>query len=57
MVAGTSVSGRPSPPVGGDPVGVADPGSVFGDLAALGYDLGRFRPDHAGRYPYRGVAA
>lgn len=28
-------------------------GSVFADLAALGYDLGKFRPGHQGRYPYR----
>jgi hypothetical protein len=29
------------------------PGSVFADLAAFGYDLGKFRPDYAGRFPYR----
>jgi hypothetical protein len=28
-------------------------GSVFADLAALGYDPDRFRPDHPGRFPYR----
>lgn len=28
-------------------------GSVFADLAALGYDLDKFRPDYAGRFPYR----
>lgn len=28
-------------------------GSVFADLAAFGYDLGRFRPDYTGRFPYR----
>ncbi len=28
-------------------------GSVFADLAAFGYDLGKFRPDYAGRFPYR----
>ncbi|HET7717152.1 MAG TPA: hypothetical protein VFK86_16130 [Bauldia sp.] len=27
--------------------------SLFVDLSALGYDLGRFRPDYSGRYPYR----
>lgn len=27
--------------------------SVFADLAALGYDPGRFRPDYPGRFPYR----
>lgn len=35
--------GQPPPPAG----------SVFADLAALGYDLGKFRPDYAGRFPYR----
>jgi hypothetical protein len=29
------------------------PGSVFADLAAFGYDLGKFRPDYGGRFPYR----
>ena len=28
-------------------------GSVFADLTAFGYDLGKFRPDYAGRFPYR----
>lgn len=28
-------------------------GSVFADLSALGYDLGKFRPDYPGRLPYR----
>jgi hypothetical protein len=28
-------------------------GSVFTELADLGYDLGKFRPDYAGRFPYR----
>ena len=28
-------------------------GSVFADLAAFGYDLGKFRPDYGGRFPYR----
>jgi hypothetical protein len=28
-------------------------GSVFADLAAFGYDLGKFRPDYDGRFPYR----
>ena len=28
-------------------------GSLFADLAALGYDLGKFRPDYEGRFPYR----
>jgi hypothetical protein len=28
-------------------------GSVFTDLAGFGYDLGKFRPDYAGRFPYR----
>ena len=28
-------------------------GSVFADLAAFGYDLGKFRPDYSGRFPYR----
>jgi hypothetical protein len=27
--------------------------SVFVDLAVLGYDPGRFRPDYTGRFPYR----
>lgn len=27
--------------------------SVFAELQALGFDLGRFRPDGSGRYPYR----
>jgi hypothetical protein len=28
-------------------------GSTFADLAAMGYDLGKFRPDYDGRFPYR----
>ena len=28
-------------------------GSVFAELADLGYDLSKFRPDYAGRFPYR----
>jgi hypothetical protein len=28
-------------------------GTVFDDLSALGFDLGKFRPDYAGRFPYR----
>ena len=36
------------------PPAVASPaGSVFAELADLGYDLGKFRPDYAGRFPYR----
>ncbi len=27
--------------------------SVFTDLSAFGYDLGRFRPTYTGRFPYR----
>lgn len=27
--------------------------SVFADLQGLGYDLGKFRPDYTGRFPYR----
>lgn len=26
---------------------------VFTELQALGFDLGKFRPDYAGRFPYR----
>jgi len=28
-------------------------GSVFADLEGFGYDLGKFRPDYSGRFPYR----
>ena len=27
--------------------------SVFAELAGLGYDLGKFKPDYVGRFPYR----
>jgi hypothetical protein len=27
--------------------------SVFADLQGLGFDLGKFRPDYTGRFPYR----
>lgn len=28
-------------------------GSVFADLTALGFDLGKFEPAFSGRFPYR----
>jgi hypothetical protein len=28
-------------------------GSVFEELEAIGYDLDKFRPPYAGRFPYR----
>lgn len=28
-------------------------GSVFDDLTALGFDLGKFEPAFSGRFPYR----
>ena len=28
-------------------------GTVFDELSALGFDLGKFRPDYTGRFPYR----
>ena len=28
-------------------------GSVFDDLSALGFDLGKFEPAFTGRFPYR----
>ncbi|MCB1498316.1 MAG: hypothetical protein KDK07_00765 [Bauldia sp.] len=32
---------------------VIDEGTVFDELSALGFDLGKFHPDYAGRFPYR----
>jgi len=45
----------PAPPAAAFPIAGAPPaaGSVFAELADLGYDLGKFRPDYAGRFPYR----
>lgn len=42
-------------PAGATPeaAGVAPVNPVFTDLQALGFDLGKFRPDYAGRFPYR----
>ena len=36
-----------------DPGTGAPANTVFTDLQALGFDLGKFRPDYAGRFPYR----
>jgi hypothetical protein len=47
--AATASTARESAP------SVAPPaeGSVFDELAALGYDLEKFRPPYLGRFPYR----
>lgn len=43
------VAAEPAPP----PVAEGSGGTVFAELEDLGFDLGRFHPDYAGRFPYR----
>lgn len=42
-------------PAGATPEGAgpAPTNPVFTELQALGFDLGKFRPDYVGRFPYR----
>jgi hypothetical protein len=44
--AATTPSAGPAPAIAA-PVA----GSVFAELEGLGYDLGKFKPDYAGRFP------
>ena len=37
--------------LGSGPATLPAAGSIFADLTALGYDLGKFRPDYAGPLP------
>ena len=48
--AAVSAGFTPAVTMPGEPPAV---GAVFADLAALGYDLGKFKPDYTGRFPYR----
>ncbi len=48
LAAGPSAPAATAPPSAVDTVS-----TVFVELETLGFDLGKFRPDFAGRYPYR----
>ncbi len=53
LVASGAVA-SPAPPSVDAPEAFAPAaGSIFAELTDLGYDLGKFRPDYAGRFPYR----
>ena len=43
------LAAEPAPPPAAEGTG----GTVFSELEGLGFDLGRFHPDYAGRFPYR----
>ncbi len=51
LAAGSAAASTTPPAVASPEARLA--GSVFAELADLGYDLGKFRPDYAGRFPYR----
>ena len=48
LAAGPAAPEAATPPVAG-----SAGSTVFAELEGLGFDLGKFHPDHAGRYPYR----
>jgi hypothetical protein len=48
-----ALAGSSAMAAGGSTPSATAGSSVFADLQGLGFDLGKFRPDYTGRFPYR----
>ncbi len=49
----SGAAASPAPSSVDAPEAIAPAAGIFAELTDLGYDLGKFKPNYAGRFPYR----